>query len=207
MRSFIGLLAILCICRSHCFPHAPEIRSPDALAVNSSLSSSKHNHSALLASGIGRIDASSSVTESAIVCFPRSWIRPVTNVAGCRPTLREIATFPDRYKKQEFVMHKKPKQPYPPPFGFHHHDSNCTVEIYAQYLVADKFSWEEARRLAQDILQECDEQGPSAGGRSSIGRHVGWFVAVHGNTPHSQEFALLDNSEQIPDGTYLDEYS
>lgn len=118
------------------------------------------------------------------ICFEPGARRPTTTIASCRQTLRMMSTFKPRYQEQEFTMGSKPKQPHPPPFGFHAFDSDCIIEIYSSYLtVSDRFSWEQVRVLAQQILQDCQDQGLSAGGRASIGNDIGWQVVAHG-CPH-----------------------
>ncbi len=60
------------------------------------------------------------------------------------------------------------------------YDHQCIVEIKAiDAHTTDNFSFEQVRVLALDILEHCSNHG-SIGGISSIGRGIGWTVAVKG---------------------------
>lgn len=118
----------------------------------------------------------------------------------CRPTLRKFTTFPNRRGLQDFLMHEKPKRPCPPPFSFHHSGTDCVVELYSYGDNTDRFSWEQVRVLAQEILQYCQDDGLSLGGKSMIGNGLGWEVAVHSLTPGraSSMIAQLTSTTFVP---------
>lgn len=44
----------------------------------------------------------------------------------------------------------------------------------------DRFSWEEVRRKATEVLEQCEEIGDGVGGTVGLGRGIGWRVVVLG---------------------------
>ena len=68
-----------------------------------------------------------------------------------------------------------------PPYIWHDPETSCRVEIIADNpLLIDKFSFEQARSLATEIVQDCQDMG-CFGGESIIGvEKVGWMVRVMG---------------------------
>ena len=122
-----------------------------------------------------------------IECFHSGQDRPFTNVEGCRPTLNYFRTFPNYRLVQDFMEARYPKLPSKPPYAVHHTRSNCAVQIASTSpLVIDKFSFEQARALATEILEMCEDSG-GHGGVAPIGHGTGWRVAVVGYVlhPHS----------------------
>ena len=117
-----------------------------------------------------------------IECFPaREGTEPPT-FAGCRPTLNEIHHFPKYRRIQRFENDKWPKEPSVPPFSIHHHASNCLVLIATlNPSVTDRFSFEQVKGIAQDIIEQCSPTG-CLGGVSPIGSRVGWTVTVYGTS-------------------------
>ena len=73
------------------------------------------------------------------------------------------------------------KRPATPPYMWHDEKTFCTVEIRVNDTrVIDKFSFEQARSLATDILQDCESTG-GWGGESIIGeKKEGWYVRTLG---------------------------
>ena len=103
-----------------------------------------------------------------------------TNVTGCRPTLNYIRTFPDYKKVQPFLEHKSPKVPNKPPMIIFHRESTCAIEISAQNpQYEDRFSFEQVRALATDIVEECQVEG-GYGGYAFIGKKKWWAIKVIG---------------------------
>ncbi len=113
-----------------------------------------------------------------IQCFLPHPERPLATIDGCRATLNKIKTFPLYRLEQDFLEDVFPRKPSPPPLVVY--DYQCIVEIKANDAhTTDKFSFEQVRVLALDILEHCSNHG-SIGGISPIGRGIGWTVAVKG---------------------------
>ena len=106
-----------------------------------------------------------------------------TSLHGCKDTLRQIRQFDDFKRIQEFLERMRPLKPDKPPYYLASRDATCSVEIasHEQPTVADRFSFEQVKLLAQDILQDCgDEEEVSYGGEAHIGPKMVWKVAVRG---------------------------
>ena len=117
-----------------------------------------------------------------IECFTFSRGRKTTNVSGCRPTLNYFRGFPNYRKIQDFMEDRYPKNPYKPPYSVHQTQSNCAIQIASENpTIIDDFSFEQARALAIEILEVCEDHG-SYGGVAPIGHGVGWTVSVIGFT-------------------------
>lgn len=117
-----------------------------------------------------------------IECFTSAGGRKTTNVSGCRPTLNHFRGFPNYRKIQDFMEDRYPKDPYKPPYAVHQVQSNCAIQIASENpTIIDDFSFEQARALAIEILEVCEDHG-SYGGVAPIGHGVGWTVSVIGFT-------------------------
>ena len=115
-----------------------------------------------------------------IQCFQQSQSHVHTDVDGCRPTLNYIRTFPNYRRVQDFMEERYPKIPSKPPYAIHHEGSNCALQIASDNpLTIDDFSFEQARALATEILEVCQDRG-GRGGFAPIGHGVGWRVCVIG---------------------------
>ena len=115
-----------------------------------------------------------------IECFRDGQGRMATDVDGCRPTLNHFRTFLNYRRLQDFIEGQCPKSPSKPPYAVHHLQSNCAVQIASgNPNIRDDFSFEQARALATEILEECQDRG-GRGGFAPIGHGVGWRVAVIG---------------------------
>ena len=115
-----------------------------------------------------------------IECFSVGSARRATDVEGCRPTLNYLRTFPYYRRIQDFMEGRYPKLPSKPPYAVHSVQSNCAVQIASENpYTSDKFSFEQARALAIEILEFCQDHG-GLGGFAPIGRRVGWRVVVVG---------------------------
>ncbi|KAL2042751.1 hypothetical protein N7G274_004510 [Stereocaulon virgatum] len=100
-------------------------------------------------------------------------------VDSCRPTLNHFRVFPDYRRIQSFLEGKYPKKE-PPPLILHHKNANCGVKIASLYpLVEDRFSWEQIRATATDIVADCEDKG-GWGGWSPVGTGLGFYVRVLG---------------------------
>lgn len=115
-----------------------------------------------------------------IECFLPARGRSVTDVDGCRATLNHFRSFPKYRLFQNFMEGRYPKLPSTPPYAVHHIHSNCAVQIASgnRYTI-DDFSFEQARALATEILEICQDHG-GLGGAAPIGHGVGWTVTVIG---------------------------
>ena len=182
MKLAIGIFSLLISIACQAIPH--KIRTRDASHLGTAASTIlDYDHFPALPSDPNDY-FKVSADNADIQCFELGPTRPKTDVAGCRPTLRKFTTFPDRRKQQEFSMYESPKAPHTPPFGFRQFDSTCVVELFEDTgRVKDKFSWEDLRLLAQDIVGYCEEDGQSAGGTAKIGPKHAWEVAVLGTRP------------------------
>ncbi|MCJ1459155.1 hypothetical protein MMC28_009532 [Mycoblastus sanguinarius] len=115
-----------------------------------------------------------------IQCFLPKPGRGTTSISGCRPTLNEFRNFPRYRVVQDFLEGRWPREPSEPPYALHATASNCAVRIASgDPKVIDKFSFEQVRQLATDIVEECQEKG-GLGGIAPIGKGLGWTVAVVG---------------------------
>ena len=68
-----------------------------------------------------------------------------------------------------------------PPFRFQNPQDHCEIilDVGANLAnVRSTFKFIEIKRKAQDILQECEDEGPSQGGLAPIGTPHGWYVEV-----------------------------
>ena len=113
-------------------------------------------------------------------CYEPKPGRSSTTVDGCRATLNYIRTFPKYRTKQDFLEGRRPRDPSLPPYVIHHEDSNCAIRIASQDPgVVDRFSFQQIRQSATDILTDCEENW-GVGGIASLGAGLGWTVAVIG---------------------------
>ena len=123
-----------------------------------------------------------------ITCFRADPDRTRTTVEGCRATLNHLKTIPNWKQPLQFETNKSPRiparmrgaPPIAPPFIFHVVGSDCLLEIDTVIPnVIDRFSFEQARALAQDVLDDCQDFG-GFGGFTDLGTGVGWQVTVFG---------------------------
>lgn len=106
-----------------------------------------------------------------------------TSLDGCRPTLNTFKTFPAWRLVQDFLEGFFPLKPDKPPYYVALSTGDCSVEIssHEQPKVKDKFSFQEVKDLAQQILEECQEpEEPGRGGEVPIGSKGIWKVTVRG---------------------------
>ena len=127
-----------------------------------------------------------------ITCWNSSQTSLHTSVDGCRKTLNYLRTIPGYRLKQIFQLDRNPKIPLrtsterkilTPPFRFHSRPSDCALQIDTRYVdVVDEFSFEDARRAATDMLEECQSVG-GYGDVAPLGQDKGWEVQVVGYEP------------------------
>lgn len=117
-----------------------------------------------------------------ITCFEGGQGRTHTSVDGCRPTLNYLRTLPGYRKPEQFQKDKHPKIPSTspgqrfrtPPFVWHLSSSDCILQIdTVDPSVVDRFTFEQARALATDVLEDCQKTG-GFGGFADLGRGIGW---------------------------------
>ena len=138
---------------------------------------------------------SPSTSAGAIHCYSPGGRRIPMTVSQCRPLLNSIRNFPNYRKIQNWLTGHYPSLLVRnfPPFTFHDETkSECVIKIGStvQDLI-DAFSLEQARALAQDILEYCQDHG-GWGGEAGIGRkNKGWMVGVVGiKLPNSQSTGM-----------------
>lgn len=123
-----------------------------------------------------------STPNSAIACFPTS---STTTVTGCRVALNYFKDFPNYKIVQPFQVGRCPEilNGQRPPLLIFAWEANCAIEITTHNpsddSIVDAFSFEEVRRLAMDIIEDCQDAG-GHGGWSPIGRGIGWHLRVIG---------------------------
>lgn len=112
-----------------------------------------------------------------IYCFHAIEENLPTTVDGCRPGLNDISKFDDYKLVQPFVegtprkVKDLPQKPHPPPYVITNDAADCSIKI-TPYVMAQTswFSFREARALAQNILQHCEDKGLGRGGSAPIGK-------------------------------------
>ncbi|KAL2037096.1 hypothetical protein N7G274_010223 [Stereocaulon virgatum] len=144
-----------------------------------------------------------------IICYKYGDRKHVpVKIADCRPLFNSLKSLPGYRHVQPFVERQTPilpmKRPRTPPYIWHDEGTFCTVEIMVNDTrVVDKFSFEQARSLATEILQDCES---GWGGESVIGeKQEGWYVRVLGikiNEVVSEGTAMFEGVDQ-GDGTLL----
>lgn len=127
-------------------------------------------------------------TANSITCFTGGQGDTKTTVEGCRPTLNYLRTLPGYKKPEWFQRGRRPTipatrpgaMPIAPPFLWHLPMSDCILEIDTVARdVVDRFTFEQARALAQIVLDDCQDSG-GFGGFAKLGRGLGWQVRVVG---------------------------
>ncbi|KAL9123890.1 MAG: hypothetical protein Q9217_006725 [Psora testacea] len=122
-----------------------------------------------------------------IICFEASPHRYRTTVTGCRPTLNEFRTYPEYARRQTFreAEYGYPRLPHPPPYVLHQAGSDCAILLGSDNEgVMGYFSFKDARTLATEIIEYCQDAG-GFGGSAAIGppdpEGLGrWAVTVMG---------------------------
>ena len=176
-RFFISAILLTCAINTSAHPHAIDLRSlqttnPSTLSIIIPQTSEPDVNSTAPPRPPGPVGA--------IVCFEAHPTRPKTNVDGCRPTLNYFRGFPNYRLVQDFQEGRYPKVPSKPPYSVHHKHSNCAIEIASNNpSIRDQFSFEQARALATEILEVCQDKG-GRGGTARIGHGIGWRVSVVG---------------------------
>lgn len=121
-------------------------------------------------------------TRTNILCFEAARGRETTSIDGCRPTLNSLRGFPHYRLAQLFQETRYPKEPSTPPYMLNVKDSTCAIQLACgSATIIDRFSFEQVRALATDIVEDCQTQG-GYGGVAPLGTGVGWTVKVIGYT-------------------------
>ena len=71
-----------------------------------------------------------------------------------------------------------------------HPDSDCQFNITVRDRRAiGEFSWQQAKTLAQDVVEHCEEEGLHFGGWASLppDREGGWKVEITGKAPRESD--------------------
>ncbi|KAL2037097.1 hypothetical protein N7G274_010224 [Stereocaulon virgatum] len=104
---------------------------------------------------------------------------------ACRPLFTWMRTLKNYGLVQDFQEHRRPRltnmDPTTPPYTWWDEGSKCAVRIKASDpRVSDSFSFRQARTLATEVVEDCQDSG-GWGGIANIGRHqAGWTVRVFG---------------------------
>ena len=126
---------------------------------------------------------------SEITCFDDTKDSKPTTIPGCQPSLTTLRRYPNFGKRQTFVTGEfnRPKRPSEPPYNIYSIGSNCEIELKS-YVdnVRAYFSFSDAKNLATNILQHCEETSFKRGGFAIIGKDKEgepipvWAVSVIG---------------------------
>ena len=136
--------------------------------------------------------AASNLTKPPYTCYDPAASRVAITVDDCRDTLRLIRQMPNYRRVQEFERHKRPLIPeegsrafQTPPFLIAPDLTKCGLEIRDVIPgLIDKFSFEQVKELAQDIVEECNSPGkPGHGGQCSLGQNNRWMIRIFGIPP------------------------
>ena len=133
----------------------------------------------LLSPSPGLFNASTlTIQTGPITCFREGDVK--TSLAGCRPTLNRIRTFPAYRTRQLFRMSRYPLAPAKPPMIIHVGAADCAIGLACeQPFRDDMFSWEDVRAAATEVAVNC-EDNYGYGGWTPVGAGVGWHVKVLG---------------------------
>ncbi|KAL9044485.1 MAG: hypothetical protein Q9214_002378 [Letrouitia sp. 1 TL-2023] len=132
-------------------------------------------------------DFANNLTYGPIQCYHPSSDHSRTSFAECRNTFRNIVGYfgPHYRLVQSFYWHQMPQYPHSPPYRFYVLGENCELNITTEDRTQlEKFSFEQAKMLGQDIMEECTHGGYSYGGYAPImaEKFRGWRVEVGGRT-------------------------
>ena len=133
----------------------------------------------LLSSSPGLLNATTlTIQARPIHCFSEGDTK--TSLAGCRPTLNRIRTFPSYRTRQLFRMDRYPLAPTRPPLIIYVGEADCAIEVACvEPFRDDMFSWYEVREAATAVVVHC-ERNYGYGGWTPVGEGVGWRVRVLG---------------------------
>lgn len=119
--------------------------------------------------------------QTKILCFEAAQGRETTSIDGCRPTLNRLRRLPHYRLEQLFQERRYPTEPSKPPYIFNVKDSTCAIQLACgSTIIIDRFSFEQVRALATDIVEDCQTKG-GYGGVAPLGAGVGWTVKVIGH--------------------------
>lgn len=118
-------------------------------------------------------------------CFGPGGKRTRINMDACRPLFTYMKTLTNYALEQDFQEHRRPRlsnmDPTTPPYTWWDEGTHCAIRIMVgDPRASDRFSFRQARTLATEVVQDCQDSG-GWGGFADIGRdHVGWTVRVMG---------------------------
>ena len=143
----------------------------------------------------GAVDSERNLSDPrAFICFDCSPQLPPITFTNCKPTFNAFRAFPSYKLRQVFVKatdeaDSRPRHPKPP---YYVQPPNSDCEVILAPRKRDRRAWlsfEEARDVAQSIVQECEDRESYCGGVTPIGRlddggpSYVWGVSVKGVTP------------------------
>lgn len=160
----MGVLLLL-VHAAHCFLAVPAQEYPPTIPYHTPSPAIRAHASLELPppSNISLILASG-YSGTRILCFKAAEGRETTSIDGCRLTLNRIRRLPNYRLKQDFQEGRNPKDPFKPPYIFHEEGSDCAIQLASgSETIVDKFSFEQVRSLATDILEDCQAFGGYGG--------------------------------------------
>ena len=117
-------------------------------------------------------------------CFPPSSRGSPLTVTKCRQTLKDIETHSGSLYRRplNFWREVSPRiQGLTPPFRFQNPQDQCEIILDVGTDLPNArsvISFIEVKRKAQDILQDCEDEGLSQGGLAPIGNPRGWYIEI-----------------------------
>ncbi|KAI4159735.1 MAG: hypothetical protein LQ342_006350 [Letrouitia transgressa] len=175
--------------------------------------STRYDSGAKLSPGkVGDLEEQGPVVERAIApsspqpdagmiwCYPPSQWHPPVLFSECRKIFRALPDIMSAHQwitKQRFFAHRSPRSPqHPPPFNWRFIDVDCVFNLTTtDPSIIEEFSFMEAKQLAQDVLQECEDRHQYRGGFATLFRDKprGWRVEIGGKHPFQPLPGLAPN--------------
>ena len=145
-------------------------------------------------------------------CYGPGDRRVSVTMDDCRPLFNWMRTLPNYGLEQDFREGQKPRlpnrDPPTPPFTWWDEVRHCAISIIADNpFIVDRFSFKQARALATELIEDCQDEG-GYGGFSVIGKNgVGWTVRAIGielePEPPSNGTTLLSKDRGVNNMTVI----
>ena len=97
-------------------------------------------------------------------CYRPGGNRQRINMDTCRPLFTWMKTLTNYAVEQDFQEHRRPRlsnmDPTKPPYTWWDDGTYCAIRIMAgNPRVSDRFSFRQARTLATEVVQDCQDSG------------------------------------------------